>query len=197
MFTRVTRGLAATALILALPACDSEGDGGDPGEQEFITQVNVMLTPSSGGTTQMLQFDFDEEGNLTDSPDRVTLTPGVTYNGTIQLLDTVNDEDITEEIEEEAEEHLFAYSLSPSGAGTVTITDSESDYTTDNENGGDFRVGLEFDLAVASSASGNGTMTAILYHFDDDPKTSSTATSDEIDVEVSVPLSFSGVLARR
>ncbi|MEM0962735.1 MAG: hypothetical protein AAGK21_09400 [Bacteroidota bacterium] len=193
MFTRIPRGIAALALMgsLTLTACDSgEPDDDGPGEQELITQVNVMLTPEGGGAEQMFTLNYDALGNLTGTSGQVNLSPGVTYGGEIELLDTINNEDITEEIEEEAEEHLFAYTLSPASAGTVSITDVESDYTSGDENGGDFLVGLQFEIAVSPTASGTATMTGILYHFDDEPKTGSMVTSDEIDVEFDVALTF-------
>ena len=193
-----TRALVALAVLVALPACSSGEPGGDAGEEEFITQVNVMLTPTGGGAAQMFTLNYDEEGVLTGTTGQVTLTPGLTYGGEVELLDTINNEDITREIEGEAEEHLFRYTLAPSSAGTVTITDREEDYDAEDsdgdgdpdDNNGNFAVGLQFELAVSPTATGTATMTGLLYHFNDGPKTSSTATSDEIDVEFEVPLQF-------
>ena len=193
MFTQkhVFRALAAFAILATLPACDSGEPDGGAGEEELISQVTLTLTPVGGGAAETITVDFDASGtNPTFTPARLALAPGTAYDGTIRLLDTFNDENITEEIEAEAEEHLFRYALSPSSAGTVTITDSESDYTSEDANGGDFAVGLQFRVTVADGASGDGELTAILYHFDDAPKPSSTATSDEIDVEVDFPVSF-------
>ena len=193
MFDSILRpGALALVAALSLTACDSgQPDDDGAGEEELITQVTLSLSPSDGGAAQTIQANFDADGNNpTFSPSTLTLRPGVSYDGSIQLRDTFNDEDITEEIEEEAEEHLFRYTLSPSSAGTVRITDTESDYSSENENGGDFAVGLAFEVDVAPNASGTGMMEALLYHFDDAPKTSSTATSDEIDVEVEFPVAF-------
>ena len=195
MFTRIpTRTLAALALLgtLTLAACDSTEPDDGAGEEELVTQVTLTLTPQGGGAPLTITAtDADGDGaGLTFSPARLALTPGTTYNGTIELRDTINDEDITEEVEEEAEEHLFRYTFTPAAAGAVTLTDTESDYTTEDANGGDFAVGLTFQAVVAGGATGTGTLSARLYHFDEGPKTSSTATSDEIDVDVSFPVSF-------
>lgn len=195
MFTPTPlRGFLALALLgsLTLTACDSaEPDDDGAGEEELITQVTLTLTPDDGGSPLTVQATFDVSGtNPTFTPSTLALAPGTTYNGSIQLRDTFNNEDITAEIEEESEEHLFRYALVPASAGTVTITDTESDYTQENENGGDYAVGLTFQVVTAAGASGTGSMDVVLYHFDDTPKTSSTATSDEIDVDVSFPVSF-------
>ena len=203
MFTpHLTRGALALALLasFSLTACDSGEPGDDgAGEEELITQVTLTLTPSTGGTPLTITAtDADGDGaGITFSPLRLALTPGVTYDGTIELRDTINGEDITEEVATEAEEHLFRYALAPASAGTVTLTDSESDYGSTDENGGDFAVGLTFRVATAAAASGNGTLNAVLYHFDEGPKTSSTATSDETDVDVDFPVSFGGTASAR
>jgi hypothetical protein len=197
MFTSPpARALAALALLgsLSLTACDSTEPDDGAGEEELITQVTLTLTPQGGGSAVTIAAsDPDGDGaGLTFSPSTLTLTPGTTYDGSIELRDTINGEDITEEVEEESEEHLFRYTLTPASAGTVTITDTESDYTSDDENGGDFAVGLSFQVVTAAGASGTGTMNAVLYHFDEGPKTSSAATSDEIDVDIAFPVTFAG-----
>ena len=193
MFTHTpTRALAALALMgsLALTACSS-GEPSDGDEQELITQVTLTLTPDGGGAPLTVRADFESDGtNPTFTPASLALTPGTSYTGTIELRDTFNNGDITEEIEGEAEEHLFRYAFAPPAAATVTITDKESDYTSENANGGDYAVGLRFRVVVSPTASGTGTMNAVLYHFDEAPKTSSTATSDEIDVDVTFPVRF-------
>ena len=199
MFTThtLTRGAAALALLVSLAACDSGEPDDGAGEEELITEVALTLTNTADASDSVTITGTASNGLVIDtfSPNRITLRPGATYDGSIELRDTINDEDITEEIEEEAEEHLFRYTFQPSSAGTVTITDTESDYSSVNENGGDFSVGLAFQAAVASGASGSGTLTAVLYHFDEGPKTSSTATSDEIDVDIAFPVSFSAGMA--
>ncbi len=197
-----TRGAAALALLIALPACSSAEPEDGAGEEELITQVTVTLTNTANASDVVTIVASDPDGDgagITFSPARATLRAGATYTGSIELRDTINGEDITEEIEDEAEEHLFRYAFQPTSAGTVTITDNEDQYTTERENSGNFAVGLAFQVAVNSSASGNGTMNALLYHFDDAPKTSSTATSDEIDVDIDFPVSFqsAAVAARR
>lgn len=193
MFTHTPpRALLALALLgaLTLTACSSGEPDEGAGEEELITEVLLTFTPTTGtATPQTLMVEFDADGtNPTFSPARLALEAGRTYIGTMRVLGP--DEDITEEIRDEAEEHLFRYTLAPASAGTVTITDTESDYGTMDQNGGDFAVGLTFQLQVAAGASGDGTLDALLYHFDEGPKTSSTDTSDEIDVDIAFPLSF-------
>ena len=146
MFTphTLTRGAAALALLgsLSLTACDSGEPDDDAGEQELITQVEITLTNTADASDSVTITANDSDGDGRDptySPASVALRPGATYAGSIELRDTINDEDITGEIEDEAEEHLFRYTFEPASAGTATATDTEGDYQTNSgqdENGG-------------------------------------------------------------
>lgn len=186
---------ASVALFgaLVLTACDSGAPTDRAGEEELITQVEVTLanTADASDTVTITATDADGDGvGLTFSPASVALRPGATYDGAIELRDTINGEDITEEVAGEAEEHLLRYAFQPVSAGAVVATDAESDYTAEDTNGGDFAVGLTFRATVAAGASGSGALEVVLYHFGAGPKTSDTATSDEIDVDIAFPISF-------
>lgn len=186
------------AFALTMTACSTGNpcDDSDPscaGETELITEVIVTLTNTADASDTVTITASDPDGDgagITFSPASVALTAGATYAGSIELNDTISGESITEEIEEEAEEHLFRYSFDPSSAGTIALTDVESDYTTETANAGDFAVGLDFEVSVAAGATGTADLVALLYHFDEGPKTSSTATSDEIDVDIDFPVTF-------
>ncbi|HEX8299703.1 MAG TPA: hypothetical protein VF594_11135, partial [Rubricoccaceae bacterium] len=131
-------------------------------------------------------------GGIVFSPARATLRPGATYNATVRLTDAINNTVVSEEIAEEAEDHLFRYSFTPAAAGSVTVTDLESQYGT-NAVGADLPVGLAFRVTTAASATGNGTLNATLFHFEDPAnKTSATSTSDERDIDLDFPVTFSG-----
>ncbi len=198
MFTTLSRGATALALLasLTLTACDSGEPDGPPNEEELITQVAITLTNDDDAGDSVTITGTASDGEVIDTftPSRITLRPGATYSGTIALDDTINNVDITDEVRDEADEHLFRYSFQPASGGTVTLTDSESDYQS---GGRDIAVGLTFQATVASGASGTGTLSAVLYHFDDAPKTSSTATSDEIDVDIAFPIQFAAPVTAR
>ena len=196
--------LAAIALVGAVPltltACSSgEPDGPGAGDEELITRVEITLTNADDAQDAVTIVASDPDGDgegVTFSPAFISLRPGATYDGTIELRDTINDEDITGEVAGEAEEHRFSYAFDPASAGSIELTDRESDYASVDDNGGDYAVGLTFRAAVAGSASGDGALNARLYHFDDTPKTSNTATSDELDVDIEFPVTFAAPLAR-
>ena len=183
------RFLLPAAALLFFPACDS-GEPGDVNPEELITEVTLTLTPVGGGDALTITAaDADGDGrDIVYTPSSLTLEGGTVYDGTITLRDGINDEDITEEIREEAEEHLFRYAFAPGDLGSVALTDVESDYENGNATGDDLAVGLRFRATVAADAAGSGDLVATLYHFDDAPKPSSSATSDEIDVDLEVPV---------
>ena len=191
----LTRRAAATALGLALTvsACDSNEPDDGGGEQEFITGVTVTMTNAAVASDVVtLTATIADGGGIVFSPARAMLRAGATYNATIRLVDAVNNTVVSEEVAEEAEDHLFRYTFTPAAAGTVTVTDRESQYGT-NAVGTDLPVGLAFRVTTAAGATGNAAFNATLFHFEDPAgKSSATATSDERDIDIDFPVAFSG-----
>lgn len=190
---RTAATLAAVGLVFTASACSSnEPDPMGGGDQEFVTQVVIRLQNAANASDvrTITATDADGDGGgLVFSPAAVRLTPGVTYTGTIDINDQINTRSVTDEIKEEAEDHLFRYAFAPASAGTVTITDLESQYTTNT--GTDLPVGLTFRVAVASGATGASAFNATLFHFEDaTAKNSATATSDERDIDINFPVTF-------
>ena len=113
---------AALCMSLSLAACsESEGDGDDHGdhddhddddghhESEVISRITLTFTPDDGSADIVASFDDpDGDGGMSGTSEPITLTSGVTYTMTVQFLNAIEDpaEDITEEVREEAEEHL-------------------------------------------------------------------------------------------
>jgi hypothetical protein len=173
----------AVALLFALglSACDSnEPDDDGPGEEELITRVTMTLTPAGGGSAVTITAENDsgigEGGGIVLTPSTLTLAANTTYTGSIELLDTINNEDITEEVEEEDDEHQFFYTVSGLSGTTFTITDTD---------GNGLPVGL--DYTVTTGSAGTGTLRVQLGHYDDQPKDGTTV-SDETDLDFTLPL---------
>ena len=179
--TLVLAFVVAIGLVFA-SGCDSEDPGDDAGESELITRVTLTLTPSGGGTAlTAVASDPDGDGaNLTI--DNLTLAAGTTYNGTIQLLDGINNEDITAEVEQESDAHQFWYTAEGGIASRVTVAISDTD-----ENS--LPVGLEFTVTVSSGAAATGTLNVVLSHYDDVVKNGTTR-SDESDIDIDFPVTI-------
>lgn len=145
-------------------------------EEEVITTVTVTLTPSSGTEVTLEWQDLDGDG-----PNDPTITGGklasnTVYDGVIKLLNETETpaEDITEEVEEEADEHQFFYTVS-SG---LNVTTAYSDTDVDGDGN---PVGLEFTLTTGEASS--GTVTFTLRHEPTKPNTGLEDAGGSTDVE--------------
>ena len=163
---------------------EEEDDHHGPGEEELITTLKITLTPSGGGAPLTVQFqDLDGEGGNAPVVDRIVVDAGTDYTGTVQVLNETETppENITEEVEEEAEAHQFFYTpLGGFSPASISYSDKESDYVTNS--GADHPVGLAFTLSVPENAA-NGQLRVRLSHYDDAPK-DGTNLSDETDIDV-------------
>ncbi|WP_435262814.1 type 1 periplasmic binding fold superfamily protein [Tenacibaculum sp. nBUS_03] len=155
-------------------------------EEEVITTMTIVLTPSSGGNAVTIQSrDLDGDGPNAPEITGGTLAANTTYNADITLLNETESpaENITEEIEEEADEHQFFYSTT--GGVNSTFT-----YAGTNDSSGN-PVGLKF--TVATGAAGTGNYTVILRH---EPNKTAAGVKDgditnaggETDIEVVFPI---------
>ncbi|WP_340198710.1 type 1 periplasmic binding fold superfamily protein [Ascidiimonas sp. W6] len=141
-------------LTLIFTSCSSD-DPAPVNEEEIITTMTVVLTATGQNTVTLQSRDLDGDG-----PDEPVitisgpLTTNTTYTGSITLLnETVSPvEDITEEVEEEDEEHQFFYQTSGSVASTA--------YNDEDSNGNP--VGLNFTLTTGGT--GPGTIQITLRH---------------------------------
>lgn len=143
---------------LLFVACSNDDENPEPvNEEEVITTMTVTLLPNGGGTPVTLQTrDLDGDGpNAPTVTVSGNLTAGATYNGSIVLLNETEDpaENVTEEVQEEAEEHQFFYSV----AGGLNATTEYANFDGDGNP-----LGTEFILSTGDAS--NGSMTFTLRH---------------------------------
>ena len=136
-------------------------------EEEVITTLTATLKPVGGGTDIILQTrDIDGDG---PNPPVITvsgnLLANITYNGSLDLLNETESpaEPITEEIEEEDDEHQFFFQATNSIA-TFSYNDADSDGNP---------IGLSFILTTGNA--GTGTITITLRH---EPNKSASGVSE-------------------
>ena len=172
--------------IFTLPACESSVTPEDPGpgEEELITTINLILIEVGNAANQLsAQWkDLDGEGGNAPEISGVTLEAGKSYDGAIELLNELENEDITEEVEEEADEHQFFYTPDAAISSRVTVTITDTD-------GNNLPVGLQFTVAVSAGAAATGALNVVLSHYDDAPKDGSTR-SDESDIDIDIPITI-------
>ncbi|MBT8495181.1 MAG: hypothetical protein KJO07_19200, partial [Deltaproteobacteria bacterium] len=160
------------AVALAVGCGDDAANPDEGNEEEVITTVTLTFSPVSGGTDVVASFsDPDGDGGESPTVDDIQLVVATNYTLTIELLNELESpaESITDEIEEEAEEHqLFVTgdvdgpaSDSASPLVSHSYADVESDYGPNSE-GDDLPVGLVNDIAGVSP--GGGSLTVTLRH---------------------------------
>lgn len=143
--------LALVALLIAGCELDPPTEGSDP---EVITTVELTLTPQGGGESMVATF-ADPENDGSPTVDPIVLAPSSTWDLAVRFLNELEDpaEDITLEIEDEADEHQVFFTGSALDVVTVTATDADPD-------------GLPVGLAseVVTLGEGTGTLTVTLRH---------------------------------
>lgn len=153
---------------------DDEHDHDHENESELITTVTLTFTPQGGGDAVVAAFsDPDGDGGMSGSSDPITLQSGTTYDLSITFTNDLESppEDITAEIEEEAEEHqVFITGTGVSGpaggdASSALVmhayADMESRYGS-NAEGDDLPVGLT--NMITAAMAGTGTFSVQLQH---------------------------------
>jgi hypothetical protein len=121
----------------------------------------------------------------------ITLQSASNYELTLELTNAENPldiEDITDEIREEAEEHMFFFSWTdglfsdPTGNGNIDNRADAVNY--DDADGDGFPIGLSTSWSTGPSAS--GSFRVILKHQPDGLKTATSGTSDgDTDIDIS------------
>lgn len=177
------KSIFALALIsIAFVSCSSDDDTPAPvNEEEVITTLTATLT-TTGSTITLTSQDLDGDG-----PDAPVITvssalaANTTYTGSLDLLNETEDpaESITEEIEEEDDEHQFFFTSS-------LVSTSYLDMDADGNP-----VGLLFTVTTTDAGTGNLTIT--LRH---EPAKSAEGVSDgditnaggETDIVVTFPI---------
>ncbi len=160
-----------------LTACgdDDVEDPGDPNEEEVITTLTLTFT--NGADVQTFTFrDADGDGGAAPTVEDITLTNGVAYTVDVTLLNESETpaENVTEEIEEEDDEHQFFFTGSAVGS---VLTHAYGDMD-DNMN----PIGLT--NTITTTNAGTGVLTVTLKH-QPGIKTSTTGIGDgETDIAV-------------
>ncbi|WP_238474574.1 type 1 periplasmic binding fold superfamily protein [Maribacter algarum] len=136
--------------------CSDDDDPPAPvNEEEVITTMNVTLTAAGATAITLQSQDLDGDGpNAPTISVSGDLTASTTYAGTIELLNETESpaEDITEEVEAEADEHQFIFG--PSGSiASIAYTD---------EDGNGNPVGINFTLTTGDA--GTGSLQITLRH---------------------------------
>lgn len=174
---------AIVASLFAFGCSDDPASPNSPAnESETITTVRLRLVQTDD-TTRVFQAqwrDLDGEGgNAPVITGLNNLPPNKTFSGSIQVLDETKSpiKDITEEIEEEDEEHQFFYVVSGATL-SVEYADADSDGNP---------IGLK--TTVTTAAASSGTLRVILKHEATKNNTIGVPSTDgETDFDIVLPV---------
>jgi hypothetical protein len=182
MNTFKTTLFLASIATMSLVGCHKD-DVHDDDENELITTVNLKFTEQ--GTTNTLTFswrDTDGDGGAAPTIQPVQLRANRTYKLDVEFLNesVMPAENKTNEVKEEADEHLVVYTANPSSLLTYTASDKDSR---------NLAIGLTG--SARTGAAGTGTLRVQLRHqppASGTPTKNGTATPGSDDVNASFSL---------
>ncbi|MCF0061393.1 hypothetical protein MUK70_19330 [Dyadobacter chenwenxiniae] len=158
---KMTRKISWTLLLAAAVSFTQCKDAGDDvqidDENELITSVTLKFTEE--GTNNTTSFSYkDADGDGGNAParfDTIALKPNKTYTLAIELLDESKTpaSNITDEVAEESDEHLFVYTPAPSTLLTYTYGDKDAN---------NYVIGLTGK--AVTTVAGTGTLKVRLRH---------------------------------
>lgn len=161
-------------ISLTLSACHKDHD---QDEEELITTVRLKFTPATGPVLTYSWQDLDGEGGNAPIVPAINLAVNTVYSVDLELLNESETpaDNITEEIQAEAEEHLFIYNVNATGL-SVVITDKD---------GNNRDLGLKTTWTTGDPANGN--INIVLKHNPDKTATNPAATGST-DIDITFPV---------
>jgi hypothetical protein len=187
--------ILAVVCLGIISSCESD----DPVKEdvpELITKATLTFTPQTGAPVVATATDPDGDGIKdleVDGP--INLVANKDYTLTIQLINglaAVSDPayNITEEVEEEADEHMFFFAWTnntfsdPAGNGNIDNRTDAVNYL--DEDSGGLPLGLETGWTTAGASSGD--FQVILKHQPELKSATSGVNDGETDLDISFTL---------
>ena len=145
------------AVILCM-SCKKDDEIQPTDDNELITRVELTFTDVAAKSSVTYSYQ-DKDGDPTTTPekfDKIVLHKGLTYSVSIGVYDDTKSpvKDITEEIAEESDVHLFVFKTTPAALLTITILDKDA-------NG--LPIGLSSSV-LTQSTTGSGKLNLLLKH---------------------------------
>jgi hypothetical protein len=197
-FLNILRTAFSIAALTIIVSCDDD----EPKKEdtpELITKVTLTFTPTTGGAPVVVTAtDPDGEGVQDISPDGpVTLAVNESYTLAITLINGLAAPsepgyDITEEVQEESDEHLFFFgwtnNVFSEPAGNGNIDNRSDDVNYEDEDANALPLGLQTSWIAADVSSGN--FHVILKHQPGLKSATSTSSTGETDLDLTFTINI-------
>ncbi len=157
--TKIVLGIFLVSSLLT--ACKKDKAAEEENDNELITTMKLTFVPVGGGPTLTYQFkDTDGPGGAAPTTDEIVLAPSKAYNVTVQLLNEAETpaEDITLEVQAEADAHRFYYQ--PSGGSNINVAGLDNDPNA---------VPLGITSTWTSGSIATGSIVVTLRHYPGNP----------------------------
>jgi len=182
-------------------SCGDDDETPDPmdddEEEETITELVLTFTPAGGGDVVTATWlDADGDGVGAPAIDEIDLVEGTEYTLTMTLANTLEDpdEDITTEIQDEDDEHIFFFEFTenyfsdPAGDGNVDNRADSVNYNDQDDNG--FPVGLSTTWTAGAHTDAAGEFRVVLKHQPDLKTATSDVTVGGTDLDATFPINI-------
>ncbi|WP_017731219.1 hypothetical protein [Nafulsella turpanensis] len=168
-------------------ACNDDSFPEAENEEELITAVTLTFTPTDGGIAVIANAsDTSAEDGNTIVAEKIVLEANTNYELSIELDPAATETGITEQIIEEADEHLLLFAWTeglfsdPEGDGNIDERDDPVNYGDFDANG--LPLGLETTWTTGEPAS--GTFRFVLKHQPDIKSATSGINDGATDLDV-------------
>lgn len=186
--------IIALSVVTLFSSCGDDDEPPVVNPEEEITRVELTFTNTADPSDVVSAVWLDEDGDGGQDPtiEPVVLDAEKTYDMDILFTNTLETppEDITEEVEEEADEHMIFFAFTndifqdPAGNGNADNRDDAVNYNDQDSNG--WPLGLS--TTWTTGAADQGTFRVILKHQPDIKSATSTSADGETDVDITYDL---------
>lgn len=181
-----------TFFTLSIVACSDDDAPEAENEEEVINNITLTFTtPANGGAARAFTYnDPDGQGTAPATQDTIVLDTSTLYTMNIGLKNTLGEteEDISQEVRHEADEHQFFFSWtgplfnSPTGLGNIG-SENQSVINYDDFDNQELPVGLNTIWETADTPV-NGTFRIVLKHQPNIKGENSSSADGETDLDI-------------
>ena len=179
--------LVPAIILIIFTRCGEVEPPAPENEEEIINCLTLTFTETAGGTPLIFRaFDADGEGPGAIEIDEIALEAETEYLLELTLENTLAGIDLTPEILEESDEHIFFFGWtaglfdSPPGDGNIDNRQDPVNYADQDING--LPVGLITEWLTGDAES--GTFQVLLKHQPDIKSSNSTAEDGATDLDI-------------